>query len=117
MGCGAISGRRVRLPRMTATETPPFERLTAGFTPPNFAERAAPRAPIDRLRPANRLRAAALCGIASTEPDNRLLLRGCAVGTNIEHFARLGKKFVGQKLSPYPSADSPSPVREAGSRF
>ena len=95
--------------RTTATETPPFERSTAGFTPPNFAARAAPRAPIDRLRPADRLRAAALCGAASTEPDKRASPSGLReVRTNIEHFARLGKRFVGQKLSPYPSADLPS---------
>ena len=38
----AISGRRVA--RTTATETVPFERSTAGLTPPIFAARA----PIDR---------------------------------------------------------------------
>ena len=43
-GCGAISRRRVRPSRTTATETPPFER-SAGFTPTELrrARRPAPQ--------------------------------------------------------------------------
>jgi len=69
---GGASGRHARRrPRR------PRSRDRRRASPPELRPaRGAPR-PIDRLRPADRLRAEALCGMASTEPDNGLLLRGC----------------------------------------